>query len=167
MIWQYCLDELRFDGIGLFSNYNGKYLGDTTFDPIFEELDRRAATVFVHPTAPTPEVKLPSVGTPAIEYTFDTTRAITNLLFTGTRQRFPKMQMIFSHGGGTIPYLSSRIASQSTLPWQGGRVAADSMKELQGYWFDLAVATSSIQMAGLKEFVGVGQLLYGTDCKHF
>ena len=80
----------------MYTNYDGKYLGDSSMDPLFEELNRRKATVFVHPTAPVPEAKMPGVSSPVIEYPFDSTRAITNMLFAQARKRFPDVKMIFS-----------------------------------------------------------------------
>src|SRR5205814_1265727 len=107
----YALDELRMDGVGLYSSQEGRYLGDPLYEPLFEELNRRKAVVFVHPahcSAP-PELNLRAPGS-TIEYIFDTTRAIVNLLYNGTLRRFPDLRMIFSHGGGTVPYLTFRIS---------------------------------------------------------
>jgi predicted TIM-barrel fold metal-dependent hydrolase len=107
----YALDILHLDGLGLFSSYGGRYLGDPLFDPVFDELNRRNAVVFIHPThceAP-PETNL---GTPpfVVEYVFDTTRAIVNLVFTGTLKRCPDIRLIVAHGGGAVPFLAQRIS---------------------------------------------------------
>lgn len=161
----YCLDELQFHGIGLYTNVNGVYLGDSFLDPIMEELDRRGATAFVHPAGPPQSPALQNMSLPVIEYTFDTTRAIGNLLFTGTRKRFPNIKIIFSHGSGALPFLADRLAIQSTLPFHGGRQYNESLAELQHYYYDTAVVTGSPQLAAVKEFVGSGQMLTGSDCK--
>jgi 6-methylsalicylate decarboxylase len=147
----------------LYTQCEGLYLGDPFYDPIFTELDRRAATVFVHPVAPEPEVKLKGVCSPAIEYPFDTTRAIANLSFTGSRKRYPNIKFIFSHGGGTLPFLADRIVGQASLPFQGGRNPAEVIRELKGYYFDLAGVTSAPQLAALDAFVGSSQLVSGSD----
>ena len=107
----YALDILHLDGVGLFSSVNNRYLGDPLFDPVFDELNRRQAVVFIHPThceAP-PETNL---GAPpfVVEYVFDTTRAVVNLIFTGTLKRYPDIRLIIAHGGGTVPYLAQRIS---------------------------------------------------------
>lgn len=151
--------------MGLYTNCEGLYLGDPFYDPILAELDRRAATVFVHPVAPVPEVKLKGVSTPAIEYTFETTRTIANLLFSGSRNKYPNVKFIFSHGGGTLPFVASRIVGMASLPFQGGHNPADSMAELKGYYFDLAAVTSAPQLAALNAFVGSSQLVIGSDSK--
>jgi 6-methylsalicylate decarboxylase len=161
------MDVLDFDGVCLFTNVNGTYLGDPKLDPILQELDRRSATVFVHPAAPTPETKLDGVSTPVQEFTFDTTRAVTNMIFTGARKRFPNMNMIFSHGGGTVPFLADRLAIQATFPWQGNRKYDECMAELRSFYYDTAGATSAPQLAALHEFIGPSKLLYGTDCRPY
>lgn len=162
-VFQYCLDVLKFDGVGLYTNYQGRYIGDEFLNPIFEELNRRGTTCLVHPVAPTPEVKLPNLSTPAIEYCFDTTRAVTNMLLSGARKQFPKMNLIFSHGGGTLPFLAGRIIGQAGIPHQGGLNPRESSEELKGYYFDLASAHTAPQLAALNEWVGSSQLLIGSD----
>ena len=107
----YALDILHLDGVGLFSSVNDRYLGDPLFDPVFDELNRRKAVVFIHPThceAPTET----NLGAPpfVVEYVFDTTRAIVNLIFTGTLTRYPDIRVIVAHGGGAVPFLAQRIS---------------------------------------------------------
>lgn len=162
---QYCLDDLKFEGIGLYTNYDGVYLGDALLDPILEELNKRNTTVFVHPTNPPEEPKLYNMSSPVIEYPFDTTRAIGNLLFTQSRKRFPNIKFIFSHGGGALPFLADRLAIQSTLPIAGGHVFQESLDEMKGYYYDTAVVFGTPQFAALKELLGADKLLTGSDCE--
>lgn len=162
----YCLDELQFEGIGLYTNVNGLYLGDPALDRIFQELDHRGATAFVHPAGPPQSPVFKNMSLPVIEYTFDTTRAIANLLFTQARKRFPNINIIFSHGGGALPFLADRLALQTTLPFQGGRDLNESYSELQHYYYDTAVTIGNPQFAALKEFVGADRLLTGSDCQY-
>jgi hypothetical protein len=148
----------------LYTNYNGLYLGDPALDPILDELDRRASTVFVHPTSPEPVVDL-GLSAPAIEYPFDTTRAIANLLIKGSRKRHPNIKFIFGHGGGTLPFLADRLSGITSLPFQGGFDPKQSSEELKGYYFDLASSTSHPQLAALHTWCGAGRLLTGSDCQ--
>lgn len=99
------------------------------------------------------------------EYPFDTVRAMENLLLTGQRARYPDLKIIFSHGGGAIPYLASRIAGVASLSYAGGVAFTETMAQLAGYYFDLASATSVIQLTALKSFVGAEHLVTGIDCR--
>ncbi len=107
----YALDELKLDGVVLFSNANGVYLGDSRFEPVFAELDRRGAVVFVHPTA-SPDPSAHSLGLPdtLIDFTADTTRAVAQMHYSNRFARTPHVRYIFSHAGGTVPYLAGRWA---------------------------------------------------------
>jgi predicted TIM-barrel fold metal-dependent hydrolase len=149
----------------VYTNYNGRYIGDKFLDPLFEELNRRKATVFVHPTKPADEVKLEGLSAPVIEYCFDSTRAVANMLFTKGRQRFPDVKFIFSHGGGALPFLASRLALQTTFPFHGGWDYDESLEVLKSFYYDLAVGTSEPQLAALTALVGTDKLLFGSDCR--
>jgi len=90
---EYACDVLKADGIGLLSNYDGKWPGDPSFAPVFDEFNRRHAVVQIHPTAGKhTHGLLPEPAPPIIEFMFDTTRAITNLLYSGTFARCPNIQ---------------------------------------------------------------------------
>jgi aminocarboxymuconate-semialdehyde decarboxylase len=102
---------LKLDGVVLFSNANGVYLGEERFEPLFEELKRRPAVVFVHPTA-SPDVAAHQLGLPdnLIDFTADTTRVVAQMLYSNRCARTPNVKYTFSHAGGTIPYLAGRFA---------------------------------------------------------
>ncbi len=107
----YALDVLHADGIALKTNAGGIYLGDARFDPIFDELNRRRAVVFIHPTSPVCwEQCAMGYPQPMLEFPFDTTRAVTNLILSGTLERCPDVRMIIPHNGGALPILARRIA---------------------------------------------------------
>lgn len=155
-------DELEADGIGLLTNYGGRYLGDPLFDPVFEELNRRAATVFVHPTD-TPcgcWVGLPAAS---LEFPFDTTRAIANLLFSGTIGRFPKLRLIFSHAGGTIPFLAGRLARLERRPNYKQMVPEGVKALLQTLYFDTALSVEPPVLDTLMFLTTPAHVLFGSD----
>jgi predicted TIM-barrel fold metal-dependent hydrolase len=109
---EYALDVLKADGIGLFTSYGDKYLGDPAFVPVFEELNRRKAVVYTHPIIPvccTGLIK--GVSNDTIEFATDTTRTIASLIFGagGTAFRCPDIKFIWSHSGGTLPFLIGRF----------------------------------------------------------
>ncbi|SFD67316.1 Predicted metal-dependent hydrolase, TIM-barrel fold [Bosea sp. CRIB-10] len=155
-------DELAADGIGLLTNYGGRYLGDPMFDPVFEELNRRAATVFVHPTD-TPcgcWVGLPAAS---LEFPFDTTRAIASLLFSGTIGRFPKIRMIFSHAGGTMPFLAGRLARLERRPDYKKMVPEGVKALLQTLYFDTALSAEPSMLNPLLALTTPEHVLFGSD----
>src|SRR5262245_10533483 len=105
------LDELKMDGVVLLTSIGDRYLGDPLFDPLMEELNRRGTAVFVHPRVP-PGSEHSRLTLPAamVEYVFETTRAVANLLVSGALEKFPNISWILSHAGGTVPYVAWRIA---------------------------------------------------------
>lgn len=108
---RYALDDLRLDGVCLMTHYGGKYLGCMEFNEIFDELNARKAVVYIHPTDPTSTYDAGlKISNALIEAPFETTRAVTNLIYSGTTDRCPNIRYILSHGGGTVPYLAWRIA---------------------------------------------------------
>ena len=114
----YALDTLKFDGVELLTNYKGKYLGDTAFEEVHQELNRRKAVVHVHPGT-VPLNPLAPVSDFLMEAPFDTTRTITSLICNGVLERYPDISFIFSHGGGTMPFLATRIGVGSGFMWPG------------------------------------------------
>ena len=107
---KYAFDTLGADGVGLLSNYDGIYLGDPKLDPVFEELNRRKAVIFVHPTPP-PDWKKFTVGlsAPVMEYTFDSTRMAQNLVVHGAKAKFRDLTIFVAHAGGTLPFTKQRV----------------------------------------------------------
>jgi predicted TIM-barrel fold metal-dependent hydrolase len=161
----YALDVLKLDGVVLFSNARGIYLGDKRFDDLFDELERRHAVVFVHPTA-SPDPAAHALGLPdsLIDFVADTSRAIAHLHYSNTFARTPNVKYIFSHAGGTIPYLASRFAVVDEMGViEGGSkrgTAADTFRRL--YW-DTALSWGEPVLQLLRSVVGMDQVLFGTD----
>jgi predicted TIM-barrel fold metal-dependent hydrolase len=162
---EYGLDVLKLDGVVLFSNASGIYLGDARYRPLFDELERRAATVFVHPNA-SPDPSARSLGLPdtLIDFTADTTRAVAQLHYLNIFARTPSVKYIFPHAGGTIPYLATRfgiIDEMKVIPGAEERgTAADMLRRL--YW-DTASAWRPPILRMLRSESGIGQVLFGTD----
>jgi len=162
---EYALDVLKLDGVVLFSNARGIYLGDKRFAPLFAELERREAVVFVHPTL-SPDPSAHSLGLPdtLIDFTADTTRAVAQLHYGNTFARTPNVKYIFSHAGGTIPYLETRFSivdEMNVIPGAEERgTAADTLRRL--YW-DTALSWRPPILRMLRSVVGMGQVLFGSD----
>ncbi len=161
---EYCLDVLAADGVALRTNYLGRHLGDPFFEPLWQELDRRACVVHVHPAALPGSAGMPGVSASTLEYPFDTTRTIVSLLCNGTAQRFPRVTFIFSHAGGAIPYLAGRVATFSDLnPRFRQRGPDGALPALKGFYYDVTDSVSPYTFKALLELVPVERLLFGSD----
>lgn len=163
---EYALDVLKADGIMLFTSYNDKWLGDPFFAPVFEELNRRQAVVFTHPTTNACCANLlPGISSAEIEYGTDTTRAIVRMVYSGAAKRYPNIRMIFSHGGGTMPYLIGRFVNRVARSHEntGERQQHDFQAEVAKFYYDTAQTFNPVPMTALKHVVPTSQILFGTD----
>lgn len=160
----YAYDELGLDGVALISNVAGTYLGDPTWDPVFDELERRGAYVFVHPIQPKTPSPLPSVPIWVQEFPFDTTRAVVNLIYSGTLQRCPSIRLQLAHMGGTAPFIAHRIAEWAGRePGRADAAPAGALSYLGRLYYDTALANNSIAVAAVRELAGLQQIVFGTD----
>lgn len=151
---EYALDSLNLDGIVLLTNINGKYIGDPLFNDLFSELNRRKAVVFIHPNSPPPDkVPLANFRSAIIEFVFDTTRAVANLIHGGGLKRYPDIRFILSHAGGTVPYLTWRITF-------GKKKLINYLKR---FYYDTALSGTSYTLRSLQELVDPSQILFGSD----
>jgi 6-methylsalicylate decarboxylase len=159
------LDVLGLDGFVLFTNSNGVYLGDHALEPVFEELERRKTIVFVHPN-PSPDAGVHSLGLPdnLLDFPTDTNRAVAQMHYTNRFARTPNVKYIFSHAGGSIPYLAARFAIIDEMGFIAGGeqrgTAADMFRRM--YW-DTALSASDPVLRMLRDVAGINQVLYGTD----
>lgn len=163
---EYALGDLNADGVVLMTNYDDRYLGDPAFSPVFEELNRRKAVVFVHPRdCVCLRGLVPEVPTSFIEFGQDTTRTIMSLLFSGAFKRFPDIKFIFSHAGGTLPMLAHRIELlQKLFIEEDLKYLSDGvMSILQKLHYDVASSANDISLAALLKMVPVSQILFGSD----
>jgi predicted TIM-barrel fold metal-dependent hydrolase len=162
---EYAFGTLKAQGIGLMTSYRDKWLGDAAFSPVWQELNRRKAVVYTHPHSPDCCVNL-KVGIPAtdIEWATDTTRTIASLLFSGTAARFPDIRWIFSHGGGTAPFLLSRfLYEEKTMKQSRERMPNGLSYELKKFYYDTAQANHPGALDALLRMVPVSQVVFGTD----
>lgn len=163
----YAFDDLKLDGVGLLTSYEGRLLGDPAFAPVYEELDRREAAVFVHPTMSCCGNTIPGVTPPILEFPMDTARTIVSLVMSGTFARYPRIRFIFSHGGGTLLPVVNRLgAAVSRLPpEERATKVPDGVNGLLGrQHYDVAsIALNPAGFEGLKKLIPSTRLLYGSD----
>jgi predicted TIM-barrel fold metal-dependent hydrolase len=170
---EYALDELGHDGVVLMSDVDGRYLGHPSYEELFAELDRRSAVVFIHPNDDPRVNRRNAIFSPLLEWPIHTTRAAMDLLYSGRLARYPNIRYILAHGGGAVPYLAYRIAAGQSKgkeargcdhgwePHEEGELR-NGLQLLRNLFYDTA-SPGKGHFAALKEFVGPGHMLFGTD----
>jgi len=157
-------DVLKAQGVGLFTSYAGRWLGDPQFDPLFAELERRRAIVFVHPTSPVCCTRLMAeIPDTIIEYGTDTTRAIASYVFRGAARRYPSVRMIWSHSAGTMPYLIERFEGLARSPAAKQQVPEGFRASVGHFWYDIAQASNPVATQALRSVVPMEHIVFGTD----
>ena len=162
---EYGLDVLKADGIALFTNYGDRWLGDPAFAPVMEELNRRKAVVFAHPITADCCLNIqPYLRDAVIEYGTDTTRAIASWILMGTQMRWPDIRIVWSHAGGTIPFIIERFEQLRGLPAELARnIPSGFRAELARCYFDTAQSANDVAMGALRKVVPLSQIVFGTD----
>lgn len=162
---EYALDVLKLEGIGLMTSYGDRWPGDPAFLPVFQELNRRKAVVYFHPTAPTCCASLvPNVSSALIEYPTDTTRCAASLAVNGVFSGCPDIRFIFSHGGGSLPTFAARLDRLfSRVKTISANLPNGAMYEFKRQYYDVVATTNPSTMAGLLKFVPTSQILLGSD----
>lgn len=160
----YALDVLKADGIGFYTSYGKHWLGSPMLAPIYAELDRRGAIAYTHPTKNDCCVNLlPGIPESVIEYGTDTTRTIADLVFSGSATRYPRIRWIFSHAGGTMPFLIGRFTNLAQLPRFAAHLPNGILPELRRFHYDVAQSAHPGAISSLMHLVPVSQVLLGTD----
>ena len=163
------VEELGAVGVMVLANIDGASLTDKKFNLIWREIDRRALPVLVHPTAPpgTKELDvfrynlIASVG-----FMFDTSLAVSRMIFDGFFDRHPKLKLIASHGGGTLPYIAGRLdICHANMPAARVRISAAPSTYLKKIYYDTVVFTPEALDLALK-VGGDTNVLYGSDYPH-
>jgi predicted TIM-barrel fold metal-dependent hydrolase len=157
----YAFDTLAADGVVLLSNYGDRYLGDPWFEPIWTELNRREAVIFIHPTRSTLR-ELAAIPAPFVDFPCDTTRTANDMVLKGVLDRFPRMRVILSHAGGFVPYAVQRFAACAAV--MPGAADADAIVEtFRSFYFDTALSSSPYAIPSLKAFADPARILFGSD----
>jgi predicted TIM-barrel fold metal-dependent hydrolase len=161
----YALDRLKLAGVCLFASYGEKFLGDPHFDPVLEALDARAAVVFVHPALhpSSRKLDLPWPGF-MMEYLFDTTRAVVNLVFSGAIVRFPRIRFVLAHAGGMVPYFAWRLSVSPMIDARLSQIPREEVfARLRRFWYDIALSPSAETIACLDAVAAPERIVFGSD----
>lgn len=160
---QYAMDILHADGFTLPTNTQGVYLGNPCLDPIFEELNRRKSVVVLHPNKPSsvPKNVAEDLPIPLMEFFFDTTRTVINMILKGTLRRFPDIKFVIPHAGAFLSILADRIALVFEMLVPENKI--DVYAELKGLYYDVAGICLPRQLANLLQIVDINHLFYGSD----
>lgn len=157
-----CCDQLRVDGFALLTNVDGVYVADPSFAPVWDELDRRGARVLLHPTSP-PCHQATAHGRPRpmIEFLFDTTRAVVDLVLSGTIAAHPRVEVIVPHGGAALAMVADRVSAFAPRLAVGDEV--DVARDLARLHYDLAGYPLPRQLDALRTLAPADHLHYGSD----
>ncbi|MBN8991754.1 MAG: amidohydrolase [Rhizobiales bacterium] len=162
----HCLGDLSCNGFCLLTNYAGSYLGDHAFAPVLEELNRRSSVVFVHPAMPEPQAAALGLPAASLEFPFDTTRTIAGMLLNGTFARYRNIRFLFSHAGGTVPFLAARLARLESQDRFKRNVPDGVIAELRRLYFDVALSVDAYTLPGLLRLAPPDHVLFGSDYPH-
>jgi len=170
---EYAYDTLKADGVGILSSIGDKWPGDPAFLPAFQELNRRKAVTFIHPYVPKCCRDLIPSGEASVERDFDTTRAVTNLLYSGTLAKLPDIRYIINHSGAAVPVMAGRIkdrvpgaSSYGAKPQTDGvtpNTPRGVFYELRKLYYECAHAAYPAAMAALTKFAPPSQYMFGSD----
>ena len=156
----HCYDHLAVDGFVLLTNIGGTYVSDPSFAPVFRELGRRGARVLLHPTSPACWEHT-SLGRPRpmIEFLFDTTRTVVDLVLNGTIAANPDLRLIVPHAGAVLPLLADRVSAFAPLIAPN----VDVLGDLGRLHFDLAGHAVPRRLDTLLTLTSPDHLHYGSD----
>jgi predicted TIM-barrel fold metal-dependent hydrolase len=157
-------DELKADGVCLFTNYADVWPNDPRFAPVLEELDRRAAVVFVHPIAPKACAWMAGLRPSAVEYLFDTVRCMTGLVYSGAARKYARIRWIFCHAGGALAPMFERIVRQGANTKEVRETIPEGpLPYFRNFHYDIATSASRDNLGVLLRHVPISQILFGLD----
>ena len=162
-------DELGAVGVMVLANIDGSSLTEKQFSPVWREINRRELPVLVHPTAPPGTSELDVTRYNLIASTgflFDTSLAVSRMIFDGFFDRYPKLKIIASHGGGALPYFAGRLdICFDNMPACRERISSKPSSYLRKIYYDSVVFQQESLELALK-VGGTGNVLYGSDYPH-
>jgi aminocarboxymuconate-semialdehyde decarboxylase len=163
------VDELGAVGVMVLANIDGVSLTDRKFSPVWKAIDQRGLPVLVHPTAPPGTKDLDVIKynlIASVGFMFDTSLAVSRMIFDGFFDRYPKLKLIASHGGGTLPYIAGRLdMCHANMPAARVKISAPPSSYLKKVFYDTVVFTQEALELAVK-VGGAANVLYGSDYPH-
>jgi 6-methylsalicylate decarboxylase len=166
---EFAFDELGAAGVVLLTNYRGTYPSDPSFAPVLAELSRRESVLFLHPTAPpcVCEGAMAGWALGMIEYFFESTRTVTDLILTRTLADNPGIRLVVAHAGAALPAIAARVSRnvrrRNASALDGSRLLPDFEQSLRSLWYDVSGNSLPYQLPALKQIVPLDRVVYGSD----
>ncbi|MFF1746365.1 amidohydrolase family protein [Streptomyces mirabilis] len=159
---EHALDEMGADGVVLLSNYEGVYLGDAKYAPLWDALNRRSAIVFIHPGHPLIPL-LADVPGPLVDYPFDTTRNAVQMVFSGVLDKYPNVKIILAHAGGFVPYAVLRFCELQPALDPEGPTTEQLLAKFKLFYWDTALSSGPAAFPSFLAFADRKRIFFGSD----
>jgi predicted TIM-barrel fold metal-dependent hydrolase len=183
----YGFDTLHCDGVGLLTSYGDIWLGDKKLQPVFEELNRRNAIVYTHPTDAACCHNLANANPLTLEWLVDTARSIMSIISEGgpgmggaaaeggrggrgaarepsPATRFSNCKFIWSHAGGALIGVASRVVGGISAAQLAAPAPMNShLYHIRRFFYDTAGSTNPVLMQGIARLAGASQIVFGSD----
>ncbi|MFD8212454.1 amidohydrolase family protein [Streptomyces sp. NPDC059697] len=150
------------DGVVLLSNYEGVYLGDAKYAPLWNALNRRSAIAFIHPGHPLIPL-LADVPGPLVDYPFDTTRNSVQMVFSGVLDKYPNVKIILAHAGGFVPYAVLRFCELQPALDPEGPTTEQLLAKFKLFHWDAALSSGPDAFPSFLAFADHKRILFGSD----
>ncbi len=109
------VNDLKRRGVLVYSNIQGKPLDCPEFWPLYEKMSQYDLPIYIHPqrSADFPDYKTETASRynaySVFGWPYETTVAMTRLVFSGILEKYPRLKVVTHHGGGMVPYFEQRI----------------------------------------------------------
>jgi aminocarboxymuconate-semialdehyde decarboxylase len=161
------LGELGMVGAIVGSNIEGRYLDDPAFLPLYERAQELRAPLLVHPMPPASRDATVAPGlVPLLGFVFDTSASVARMVLAGVPERLPRLTLVLSHLGGTLPYLMQRLDNgYRAYPEVRDAIPHPPSHYLRRMFYD-TVSFSVPSLGCALGAVGPDQIVMGTDYPH-
>lgn len=153
-------------GLMLPANVEGINIGEVALDPLWAAAEQANCAIIIHPVLAGPAPRAAKFGlTQSTQYTFDTTLGAGSLLYSGVLDRFPRLTIVLSHGGGAFPYLAGRFdIMHARMDKQAqGNVARQKPTEYASRFAYDSIVHGGKPLRFLADLVGIDRIMMGTD----